>query len=149
MELEKEISIKEFDNNYHKVVINIFYTQGWILNRLKEEMDPFNLTNQQYHILRILQKLHPNSASINLLKENMIDKMSDVSRIVDRLLQKDLLARNVSNKDRRSVDITITQKGLELLKEINLDNSLRGLLESNLTSEEAGELSRLLDKFRG
>jgi DNA-binding MarR family transcriptional regulator len=112
-------------------------------------MDPFNLTNQQYHILRILQKLHPKSASINVLKENMIDKMSDVSRIVDRLLQKDLLVRSVSNKDRRSVDITITDKGLELIKEINLDNSIRSMLESNLTPEEAGELSRLLDKFRG
>ncbi len=149
MELEKEIFNKSFDCNYNRTVVNIIYTYGWLTNHLKVLLDKHNLTHQQYNVLRILRGQQPNPATINLIKERMLDKMSDASRIVDRLVQKELVTRNTNKKDRRAVDISITKKGLNLLSEIKLDALTRDLLLPNLTEEEAGQLSVLLDKLRG
>jgi len=149
MELEKEIFSKSFESYYNKAIINVVYTYGWINNHLKTELDKFNLTHQQFNILRILRGQHPNPATINLLKERMLDKMSDASRIVDRLVQKEFVNRCVNKKDRRAADITITKKGLAILEQIHLDVSMREVLKNNLTEEEAHQLSDLLDKLRG
>ncbi|RZK63253.1 MAG: MarR family transcriptional regulator, partial [Pedobacter sp.] len=124
-------------------------TYGWLNNHLKTELDKFNITHQQFNILRILRGQHPNPATINILKERMLDKMSDASRIVDRLVQKEFVHRCINKKDRRAADITITKKGLTILEEIQLDINIKELLNNNLTEEEAGLLSDLLDKFRG
>lgn len=149
MELEKEIFSKGFESYYNKAIINIVYTYGWINNHLKTELDKFNLTHQQFNILRILRGQHPNPATINLLKERMLDKMSDASRIVDRLVQKEFVSRCINKKDRRAADITITKKGLAILEQIHLDVSMKDVLKNNLTEDEARELSDLLDKLRG
>ena len=149
MELEKEIFSKSFESYYNKAIINVVYTYGWINNHLKTELVKFNLTHQQFNILRILRGQHPNPATINLLKERMLDKMSDASRIVDRLVQKEFVNRCVNKKDRRAADITITKKGLAILEQIHLDVSMREVLKNNLTEEEAHQLSDLLDKLRG
>lgn len=149
MELEKEIANKNFDCNYNKAVVNIIYTYGWLTNYLKAELDKYNLTHQQYNVLRILRGQQPKAATINLIKGRMLDKMSDASRIVDRLVQKQLVTRNTCEKDRRAVDIVITQKGLEILAAIKLDDITREILSKNMSSEEAGQLSDLLDKLRG
>src|SRR5690606_5966843 len=122
---------------------------GWINSHLKTELDKFNLTHQQFNILRILRGQHPNPATINLLKERMLDKMSDASRIVDRLVQKEFVSRCINKKDRRAADITITKKGLAILEQIHLDVSMKNVLKNNITEEEAGQLSDLLDKLRG
>ncbi len=149
MELEKEIFSKSFESYYNKAIINIVYTYGWINNHLKTELDKYNLTHQQFNILRILRGQHPNPATINLLKERMLDKMSDASRIVDRLVQKEFVNRCINKKDRRAADITITKKGLEILDQIHLDVIMKDVLKNNLTEEEARKLSDLLDKLRG
>jgi DNA-binding MarR family transcriptional regulator len=149
MELEKEIFSKSFESYYNKAIINIVYTYGWINSHLKTELDKFNLTHQQFNILRILRGQHPNPATINLLKERMLDKMSDASRIVDRLVQKEFVSRCINKKDRRAADITITKKGLAILEQIHLDVSMKNVLKNNLTEDEARELSDLLDKLRG
>jgi DNA-binding MarR family transcriptional regulator len=91
----------------------------------------------------------PNPSTINILKERMLDKMSDASRIVDRLVQKEFVTRSVNKKDRRAVDILINDKGLSLLENIHLETSMTNKLEKNISEEDCALLSNLLDKFRG
>lgn len=149
MRIDDEIKSTKFEDNYQKAVININFTYGWLNNKLKDEFGKYNLTTQQFNILRILRGQYPKSATINLLKDRMIDKMSDASRIVDRLLQKGLVSRCTNTKDRRAVDIRISDEGLELLATIDKEMKTRDMLKENLTDEEAGLLSSLLDKLRG
>lgn len=149
MELEKEILNRRFESDFNKVVVNIVYTYGWVNNWLKAELDKYNLTLQQYNVLRILRGQRPNPATVNLIKERMLDKMSDASRIVDRLVAKQLVERKVCARDRRAVDITISQAGLDILEKIRMDEVVRDILSKNLTEQEAGLLSELLDKLRG
>ena len=149
MELEKEIASNKFENVHHKSVVNVLYTYGWVTNLLKKHFDKFDITMQQYNILRILRGQHPQPATINLLKERMLDKMSDASRIVERLVQKGLVSRCTNEKDRRAVDIMINEKGLELLKSLDLELNINQILKGHLTDEEADQLNTLLDKMRG
>ena len=149
MRIEKEIQSENFEDIYHKVVINVSYTYGWMNNILRHQFEKHNLTQQQFNILRILRGQYPKPATINLLKERMIDKMSDASRIVDRLVQKGLVSRCTNSKDRRAVDIRISDEGLEILNKMDVEFITRDFLSQNLTAEEAGTLSDLLDKMRG
>jgi DNA-binding MarR family transcriptional regulator len=149
MEIEKEIYNKKFENNHQKVVVNLIYTYGWITNLLRLKLNKHSITLQQYNILRILRGQYPNPATVNILKERMLDKMSDASRIVERLVQKELVKRCVSDKDRRAVDVLISQKGLDILQKLDNEVSLKDLLSKNLSDEEAKTLSGLLDKMRG
>jgi DNA-binding MarR family transcriptional regulator len=149
MKLEKEIASNKFENNYHKSLVNVVYTYGWITNLLKKRFDKYHITMQQYNILRILRGQHPHPATVNLLKERMLDKMSDASRIVERLVQKKLVSRCTNDKDRRAVDIIISEEGLELLKKLDLEINIKDTLKDNLSEAEANQLSNLLDKMRG
>ena len=148
MELEKEIQTK-FENDYHKIVVNTIYTYGWISDLLRQRLGKYQITIQQFNVLRILRGQYPGPATINLLKERMLDKMSDASRIVERLVQKGMVTRCVNQKDRRAVDIVINEKGLELLKKLDPVITPIDVLKSNLTEEEAKQLNILLDKLRG
>lgn len=149
MELEKEIASNKFENKHHKTVVNILYTYGWVTNLLRKRFDKYHITMQQFNILRILRGQYPQPATINLLKERMLDKMSDASRIVERLVQKGLVSRCTNLRDRRAVDIMITEKGLEILKTLDLEMNIHETLKSNLSDEEADQLNALLDKMRG
>lgn len=149
MEIEKEIFSNKFEDNHQKAIVNLIYTYGWITNLLKQRLNKHKITLQQYNILRILRGQSPKPATVNLLKERMLDKMSDASRIVERLLQKDLVQRCVNDKDRRAVDIRISQKGLDILRKLDNEMSSRDILSGNITDAEAGILSGLLDKMRG
>ena len=149
MEIEKEIFSNKFENNHQKAIVNLIYTYAWITNLLKQQLNKYKITLQQYNILRILRGQHPNPATINMLKERMLDKMSDASRIVDRLEQKELVNRFINTKDRRAVDILITKKGLDLLLKLDVEMSSKNFLDENINSTEAGILSDLLDKMWG
>ena len=149
MKIEKEIFSNKFENNHQKAIVNLIYTYGWITNLLKQQLNKYKITLQQYNILRILRGQHPNPATINMLKERMLDKMSDASRIVDRLEQQELVNRFINTKDRRAVDILITKKGLDLLLKLDVEMSSKNFLDENINSAEAGILSDLLDKMRG
>lgn len=149
MQLEKEIMNSHFESDYNKVSVNIIYTYGWVNNCLKSELDRFNLTHQQYNVLRILRGQRPKPATVNLIKERMLDKMSDASRIVDRLVAKGLVERSVCQRDRRAVDIVISDKGLDILDKIKLDEIIRDIFSKHITEQEAAQLSNLLDKLRG
>ena len=149
MRIDDEIQSSKFEDNYHKAVINVNYTYGWLSNAFRCKFEKHNLTQQQFNVLRILRGQYPKPATINLLKERMVDKMSDASRIVDRLVQKGLVSRCTNNKDRRAVDIRISEEGLKILSIMDNEFKTKELLKSNLTEDEASQLSNLLDKLRG
>jgi len=146
--IEEEIKQKNFQSIYHKANINLVYTIGWLQARQNELFRHYGLTLPQFNILRILRGQHPKPASINLLIERMLDKTSNASRIVDKLEAKGLVTRTPSVHDRRAVDVTITPVGLNLLQQ--LDEKAHELSDglNNLTTEEAEELNRILDKIR-
>jgi len=149
MKIEEEIKQKHFRSEYDKLVINLLYSGGWTDAILNRRLKPYRLSMQQYNILRILRGQHPNPATVNLLKERMLDKMSNASRLVEKLRVKGLVERHACQQDRRAVDIFITQEGLNLLAEI--DSFLESWEEQfkTLTPEEASTLNFLLDKLRG
>jgi DNA-binding MarR family transcriptional regulator len=149
MRIDEEIQSTNFEDNYHKAVINISYTYSWLNNVLRCQFEKHNLTSQQFNVLRILRGQYPKPATVNLIKERMLDKMSDASRIVDRLVQKGLVSRCTNNRDRRAVDIRISDVGLDILSKIDAEFKTKELLKDNLTEEEAAKLSDLLDKLRG
>jgi DNA-binding MarR family transcriptional regulator len=149
MKIDKEIQNDKFEDNFHRVSVNIVYTYGWMANLFRLQFEKHNLTQQQFNVLRILRGQYPKPATVNLIKERMLDKMSDASRIVDRLVQKNLVTRCTNKNDRRAVDIRISEEGLKLLSEIDKDFKTRDILNNTLTEEEAGTLSDLLDKLRG
>lgn len=109
----------------------------------------YDLTSQQYNILRILRGQHPKPATINLLRDRMLDKMCDASRMVERLRLKDLVLRAVSSEDRRAVDIHISQKGLDLLLIIDKKLPHFESILKELNAQEIKQLNKLLDKLRG
>lgn len=149
MELEKEIKQKKFKNEYQKLIVNLLYTSSWLHTLQSQYLKPFGITVQQYNILRILRGQHPCPATVNLLKERMLDKMSNASRLVEKLRVKGLVERHQCSKDRRAVDVLITEKGLALLAK--LDEAAEKWEENlhNISQEEAREANRILDKMRG
>jgi len=149
MKIEDEIKQKQFKSEYHKATVNIIFTYNWLIKNQVEVLKPYGITLQQFNILRILRGQHPKPSTIKLMKERMLDRMSDCSRIVEKLRTKKLVERHLCEKDRRNVDVLITKKGLALLKK--LDNSF-AKLDKNLISlneKELKLLNKLLDKFRG
>lgn len=149
MKLEEEIKQKKFNNEYEKLVVNVLYTGNWMNLVNSKNLKPFGLTLPQYNVLRILRGQYPKPATVNLLIDRMLDKSSNASRIVDRLLVKELVTRRTCKKDRRSVDVVITDKGLNLLYKLDsLQTEWRKEFET-LTTEEAKNLNKLMDKLRG
>ncbi len=150
MKIEDEIRQKKFLNEYQKAHINILFTAAWLSQRTMKVLKPFGISTQQFNILRILRGTHPEPATIKLLTERMIDKMSNASRLVDKLVQKGLALRTESCLDRRRVDVNITPKGLELLQRAStaVENEIHGGVR-NLSDAEAAQLSTLLDQMRG
>ncbi|TSA26476.1 MAG: MarR family transcriptional regulator [Ignavibacteriales bacterium] len=148
MKLEQEIKQPKFRNEYHKLAVNVLYTNGWLVNLYSNLFSKHDITSNQYNILRILRGQYPNPATVNLLKERMLDKMSDVSRLVERLRTKGFVKRDLCSKDRRCVDVVITDNGLHLLKEIDKLNDKHDSFLKNLSESEAKKLNNLLDKLR-
>ena len=149
MKLVDEIMQKNFMIEYHKLAINLLLTGSWVSFQTHEMLKPFSLTFQQYNILRILRGQHPSPATVNLLIERMLDKMSNASRIVDKLVLKKLAERKLKKDDRRCVDVIITEKGLKLLEKIEARENTFELKLANLSKREAREMNELLDKLRG
>ncbi|MBJ6116896.1 MarR family transcriptional regulator [Pontibacter sp. BT310] len=148
MKIEEEIKQSAFKSEYHKAFINMLYTASWLELEQSNLFKPFGITLPQYNVLRILRGQHPKPATVSMLIERMLDKTSNASRIVDKLEVKELVTRKQCPNDRRTVDVLITDKGLALLKELDVldDNNKTGI--HNLTEEETIELNRILDKVR-
>ena len=149
MKIEEAIQQKKFISEHQKAHLNILFTAPWFNQRTTAVLKPYGLTWQQFNILRILRGRHPEPATVKLLTERMIDKMSNASRLVDKLLSKGLVQRCTSEEDRRRVDVSITEEGLNLLARAS-DDLERGLNfeEGKLNDAEAETLNGLLDKMR-
>ena len=149
MLLEKEIEQTKFQSEYHKAAVNILYTYSWLNGKNVKFLKEYGISPQQFNILRILRGRYPKPATVNLLIERMLDKMSNASRLVDKLKKKGMTERKICNDDRRACDIIITGKGLDLLNSIDKKTGSLDEMLKTITAEEAKELNRILDKLRG
>jgi DNA-binding MarR family transcriptional regulator len=147
MTLEKDINQTKFRNEHQKATVNIIYTNNWIMERISKIFDAAGITSQQYNILRILRGAGK-PLSTSQIRQRMLDKMSDSSRIVDRLVLKGMVKKNDCKSDKRLVDIVITSKGLKLLEKIDAYNGRVDSIMMNLSEMEAKALNKLLDKIR-
>lgn len=149
MGIHEAIKQRKFRNAHQKAMLNIILTGNWIDAQTRTLMSSADLTNQQFNVLRILRGSHPEPLSTLQIRDRMLDKMSDTSRIVDRLVKKELVRKKPCENDRRLIDITITPKGLSKLEHTDQFEESLDQVMAALTDEEARQLSTLLDKLRG
>ena len=147
MDIEKEIPKSYFRNHRHKALVNVLFTSNWIFERLKKFLEADDITPQQYNILRILQNSETPLSTLKI-REQMMDKMSDTSRIVERLLKKKLVNKQICSYDKRLVDVTISEKGAELLQKLDKKTEELDSIISLLDDDETYTLIELLDKMR-
>src|SRR5215470_1117704 len=121
MSLEEDINQHTFRSEYQKSALNLIYTFNWVNEKINKQFEPFDITQQQFNILRILRGAGGPLSTLQI-RQRMLDKMSDTSRIVDRLVKKSLVKKNTCKEDRRLVDVIITEKGKRLLEKIDLRN---------------------------
>lgn len=148
MKLQEEIKQKHFEDSYQSLSINILYTSGWLKRELQSTLKPFGITHAQFNVLRILNGKSPEPCNPSEIIEVMIEKMSDVTRLLDRLKTKGLVDRCVCEHNRRKVDVSITEQGRQLLQEINPILRENRKKFKHLSEEEATQLNQLLDKLR-
>ncbi len=148
MSIEKEIHQSQFRNVYHKATVNLMYTANWHHFEHLRTLKSYNLTLQEYNVLRILRGNGPKPMSINDIIARMLDKMSNASRVVDGLEKKGFLTRVVCSTDRRAVDISITKKGITKVNDLDevVNNTEKRF--HTLSEKEAEQLNILLDKLR-
>jgi DNA-binding MarR family transcriptional regulator len=149
MKIEKAIKQSKFDSPLQKAVINIFYTANWLRDLQSEVFKKHGILPQHYNVLRIIKGKHPESVAPGDIKEVMLDKGNDVTRLVDKLVKMGLVKRSLCEANRRKIDINLTEKGLTFLKDLN-DPMKRqfNAIKKQLSEKDAEQLSNLLDKLR-
>jgi len=149
MKIDDEIKGR-FRNEYHRGIINLTYTLNQLNYQFLQFLKKHNVTQQQYNVLKVLRGFRSEApVSIGFIKDRMLDKNSDVSRIVDKLYERGLVTRCEKSTDRRQKDVDISDKGLELLAAMDECEKKVDTLLSNLTEDEVKQLNTLLDKIRG
>jgi len=148
MGIEQDIQQARFGNAYQKATVNLIYTVAWMRDRTKQIFDKEDITSQQFNILRILRGSFPQPLSTLQIRERMLEKMSDTSRIVDRLIAKGLVKKIICKKDKRLVDVIITDAGKKLLERLDKRQEEIDSIIGNLSEKDASLLSSLLDKIR-
>ena len=136
-------------DNSKKIILNVLYTQNVVAENFNEILKPYDISGEQYNVLRILRGQKGNPANMCMIQERMLAKTSNTTRLVDKLLLKELVTRKVCPENRRKIEVLITQKGLDVLKE--LDPKVTQHEESfskNLNAEEINLLNQLLEKYR-
>ncbi len=144
--VEELIHLSKFKNEKHKCIVSIICASNLICNHHEEILEKYGLTLQQFNVLRILRGQSPSPSTVNLIRERMMDKMSDASRIVERLRKAELVERVQCEKDRRAVDVLITKKGLNLLSQIDKLESRMQQPFAKLNDKEAKLLNELIAK---
>jgi DNA-binding MarR family transcriptional regulator len=149
MKIEQVIKQEKFKDLYEKVVVNLIYTSNWMRDKQNQTFRNYDILPQHYNVLRILKGRYPNPVSPGQIKEVMLDKGTDVTRLIDKLVNKELAKRGLCESNRRKMDVVLTEKGLQLLEELEKPMQiLKDQLKVQLTEQEAGMLSNLLDKLR-
>ncbi len=147
MGIENDINQTKFRNDHQKAMINLIYTYNWINERTKTFFEKEDITPQQFNILRILRGAGKPISTLQI-RQSMLDKMSDTSRIVDRLVAKDYAKKNICENDKRLVDVVITLKGKKLLEKMDKSEDEMEAVLGNLTPADAKALNKMLDKIR-
>ncbi len=147
MGIEQDIQQPNFRNEFQKMGINLLFTANWLNEQIGKILSEEGVTQQQYNILRILRGSATPLSTLKI-RERMLDKMSDTSRIVDRLIAKELVVKNTCEKDKRLVDITLSPKGLDLVDQLDQFNDRIDDLLKGINASEAATMNQILDKIR-
>jgi DNA-binding MarR family transcriptional regulator len=148
MKLEEEIKQNKFASEHEKALLNVIVSSNWINGLTANVLKPFGISPQQYNVLRILRGQYPKPVTLGLIQERMLDKMSNASRLVDKLVEKNFVARNQCCHNRRQVDILITREGIDMLTMTDQSITVSHDLLKKITEPEAMELNRILEKLR-
>lgn len=148
MSLEEELKQSKFNSEHQKALVNLLFTGSWLNGRNKSYFKKFNISPEQFNVLRILRGSHPKPMRLADIADRMIEKNSNCTRLVEKLKQKKLVDRQLCESNRRQVDISITPKGLKLLENIDSDNNQLLSFQKSISKSEAEELNRILDKLR-
>ncbi|HEX9151372.1 MAG TPA: MarR family transcriptional regulator [Flavobacterium sp.] len=149
MKIEDEIKSTVALNLSKKIILNILYTQNVITDNFNEILKPYDISGEQYNVLRILRGQKGNPANMCVIQERMLARTSNTTRLVDKLLLKNFVTRNVCPENRRKIEVQITQKGLDILTE--LDPKViehEDFFSKKLNNEELVQLNHLLEKYR-
>jgi DNA-binding MarR family transcriptional regulator len=150
MKLEDEIKqVKPFKSEMQKLVLNISVTSSWLNSVFSEKLKPFDLSPPQYNVLRILKGKHPDCYCNQEIAQRMIDKSSNATRIVDKLVEKKMVSRSEDKSDRRLVNIKITEKGIRILKEIDKTPFSDKTKMKDFNEAKAKLMNEWLDELRG
>ena len=147
MGIEQDIQQPNFRNDFQKMGINLLFTANWLNEQIGKMLSEEGVTQQQYNILRILRGSTTPLSTLKI-RERMLDKMSDTSRIVDRLIAKELVVKNTCEKDKRLVDITLSPKGISLVDQLDQYNERIDALLKGINESEAQMMNQILDKIR-
>jgi len=138
----------EYRNDYHRLILNLHQTDGYIFNHFQQKLAPFDLSVQQYKALRLLAEVFPNSLTAGELKEKMTDLNSDMTRLIDRLVAKNLVVREIDPTNRRRLNLRLTKESAEYMERVAAEFKDFESIISHLTDEEVHTMNTLLDKIR-
>jgi len=147
MGIEKDIQQTNFRNEYQKLGINIMYTANWLNEKIAGILSQEDITQQQYNILRILRGADKPLSTLQI-RARMLDKMSDTSRIVDRLVAKELVEKNTCPTDKRLVDVVLSKKGFVIVEKLDQLNHHLDALMKGISEKDAITMNQLLDQLR-
>jgi len=148
MSLENDIKQEKFESEHHKAAVNILYTAGWLHHANTKRLKQYDITPEQFNVLRILRGSHPQAMMLAEITCRMIDKSSNATRLVEKLRTKGLVNREICENNRRQVDIKITEKGLVVLSKIDKGSEEWVSSLKSISKAEARELNLILDKLR-
>lgn len=148
MSFKEEIKQKEFSNPQIKAALNLTYSANHFENLMRRMLKPFDLTHEQFNVLRILRGNHPGTYELNEIRERMLNSSSNVSRLVEKLRKKGFVTRQPNQENRRKVEVKITEEGLQFLGDIDENLVIDRILAKALSEEKAEKLSQLLDELR-
>lgn len=147
--IEDAIQQKEFKDPYNKLVVNLLYTNSYLVTLQNSLFKPHEISPEQYNVLRILKGQNGVPTTVSSIQDRMLNKMSNASRLVEKLKLKGLLERRECPEDRRQVDVKITEKGLALLNLLHIEVEKFNKTFVKLEENEVNQLNHLLDKMRG
>jgi DNA-binding MarR family transcriptional regulator len=148
MKIEDELQMSHFKSELQKAHLNVLFTASWLRSRLLPRFKAFGVSNEQFNVLRILRGQAPKSLCVRDIRDRMIDRNSNTTRIIDKLLEKEYVSKKTSQRDKREIEVYISEKGLALLKAIDEDFERDDPHLAGLSVSEAQLLNALLDKMR-
>ena len=148
MDFKEAVQQNRFRSPQVEAALNIIFTANQLQEISRDQLKPYNLSGEQYNVLRILRGKHPEAYSLNEIRDRMLNRWSNASRLVDKLKKKKYVTRQLLESNRRKVEIRITEKGINLLDELENLPIAVNLYDRGLSKQKAKQLTNLLDEFR-